>query len=353
MKLFKKTIAIILCVLMVMSVASCGGDTSWVAKTDKTTINSGLYMYYLLMSYSNAYYMVEDTSKNILTQTIDGVKGDVWIEQYAQDSVRFSIAVMEMFEEKGLELSDESKDYIKQYADYYWAYSSSIYTENGISYDTLSTVISIDVMTSQLFEHIYGKGGEKEITTEAMKEALVENYAKINEVGISLAAVTGDMRSEELQATLKEKANEYKTRIEAGEKIEDLIKEHYNYEMGIAAEEYGTTLDDLLSDVSGEVDTSFIVVSADSTNYSDNEKTEIFKLETGDVTVVVEKEYIRVIQRFDILEDDTYLEAYDYDIRVTLKGEEFTNELAEIGTALELEVNESALKKYKPSKIKA
>ena len=353
MKLFKKTIAIILCVLMVMSVASCGADTSWVAKSDKTTINAGLYMYHLLMSYSNAYYMVEDTSKNILTQTIEGVRGDAWIEQNAQDSLRFSIAVMELFEEKGLELSDETKDYIKQYADYYWAYSGSVYTENGISYDTLSTAISVDFMTSQLFEHIYGKGGEKEISAEEIKAGLAENFAKINEVGISLASVKGEMRSEELQTALKAKADEYKTRIEAGEKIEDIIKEHYNYEMGIAAEEYGTTLDELLADVKDEIDTEFIVVSKDNTNYSENEKTEIFKLETGKVAVLVEKEHVRVVQRFDILEDDTYLETYDYDVRVLLKGEAFTKELAEIGAELKLEINEAALKKYKPSKIKA
>lgn len=352
MKLFKKTIAIILCVLMVVSVASCGADTTWIIKTDKTSIGSGAYMYYLLTAYSEAYYQVEDNTKNLFNQTIDGVKGSVWMEQSAIDSAKFSITVKELFEERGLELSEETKSYIKQYADYYWAYTGSIYTDNGISYDTLYDVISVDFMTSQLFETIYGKGGEKEIPAEDIRKGLEENFTKINEIGISLAAVTGDMRTEAAQEVLKNKAEEYKTRIEAGEKIEDLIKEHYNLEMELAAEEYGTTVEELLKDVTGEVDTNYIIVSDSSTNYTENELAEIDKLEVGDVTVVVEKEHIRVIQKFDILEDDSYLETYDYDVRVLLKGEEFTNELVESAKALVVETNEDALKKYKPSKVK-
>ena len=352
MKLFKKTLAIILCALMVMSVASCGEDTSWVLKTDKTTVSSGMYMYHLISAYSNAFYIVEDNTKNIFTQTVDGERADLWMEKYAQESARFAIAVKESFEKEGLTLDEATQAYIKQYADYYWSYSSAAYTANGINYDTLQEAISIDFMMSQLFEHIYGKGGAKEIPTEEIKKGLAENFVKIKEIPISLAAVTGDMRSEELQATLKAKAEEYKTRIEAGEKIEDLIKEHYDYEMKLAAEEYETTLDELLKDSKGEVDTDFVVVSENNTNYTENEKTEIFKLETGDVTFVVEKEYIRVIQRFDILEDDSYLETYDYDVRVLLKSEEFTKDIEDASKALNVEVNEAALKKYKPTKLK-
>ena len=352
MKLLKKAIAIILCILMVASVASCGVDKEWVYKTDKTTISSGMYMYYLLTWYNNAYSVVEDTSKDLLKQPVEGVNAAEWIKKYAEDEVRFSIVVMEMFEEEGLSLSEELASEIKKSVDNSWASYGGLFTANGVSYDTFYKATTVTAMTDMLFEHLYGKGGAKEISEEAMKETLVENYSKVKEVVISLAAATGDMRSDELQATLKAKADDYKARIEAGENIDDIIKEHYELEMQLAAEEYGVTYEELTSSITGEVDTNFVIVTEGNTNFSEKEITEVSKLEVGNVIITVEDEYMRVMKKYDILEDNTYLEAYDYDIRITLKAEEFIKDLEARGQALNLQVNDAALGKYKPSKIK-
>ena len=61
---------------------------------------------------------------------------------------------------------------------------------------------------------------------------------------------------------------------------------------------------------------------------------------------------MRVIQKYDILEDEALLEQYDYDIRVSLKAEEFTGEIEAAAKDLVVEINEAALNKYKPSKIR-
>ncbi len=354
MKLFKKTIAIILCMLMIVSVTACGEDTSWVLKTEKTDISAGHYLYYLINAYSNASYMVEDPDKSILSQTIDGKKAANWIEDTALESAKFAITVKEMFEAEGLELSAENQEYVNQMANYYWAYfGQTLFLPNGVSYDTLLKATTYDVMKTQLFEHLYGEGGEREISAEDVKKGLVENYAKIKEIGISLVGMSGEMRSEKVQETLKAKAEDYKKRIEAGEKIEDLIKEHYDVEINLAVEETGKTADEITGGTTAEdIDTDAVVVNNDSTNYSDNEKKEILKLANGEVKVLVEKEHISVVQKMDILEDDTYLKEYDMSVRITLKGDEFIEELQELAKEVEVEINEAGLKKYKPSKVK-
>lgn len=354
MKAFKKIIAMLLCVVIAMSATACGGDTSWVLKTEKTEITAGQYMYYLMNAYSNATYMVEDAEKNVLSQTIDGVKAATWIENAALDSAKFATVVKEMFEAEGLELTADNEAYVNQMANYYWAYfGETVYAPNGVAYNTLVKVMSYDTMASQLFEHFYGEGGSREISADDVKKGLVENYAKIKEIGISLAGMSGEMRSDKVQETLKAKAEDYKKRIEAGEKIEDLIKEHYNVEVDLAVEETGKTAEEVTGGTTADdIDTSAVVVSNDSSNYSDNEKKEILKLATGEVAVLVEKEYIRVVQKYDILEDDTYLKDYDMDVRITLKGDEFTEELKNLAKELKVEINEAGLKKYKPSKVK-
>ena len=354
MKAFKRILAILLCVVMALSVTACGGDTSWIMKTEKTEITAGHYMYYLVGAYSNATYMVEDTEKSVLSQTIDGVKAATWIENTAIDAAKFAIVVKEMFEAEGLELSADNQEYVTQMVNYYWAYfGSTVYEPNGVAYNTLLKAMSYDTMTSQLFEYLYGEGGSREISADDVKKGLTENYGKIKEIGISLAGMSGEMRSEEVQADLKAKAEDYKKRIEAGEKIEDLMKEHYNVEVELAVEETGSTAEEVTGGTTADdIDTEAVVVSSDNTNYSENEIKEILELENGEVAVLVEEEYIRVVQKMDILEDDTYLKEYDMSIRITLKGEEFTEEIQNLANELEIEINEAGLKKYKPSKVK-
>ncbi len=339
---------------MALSVTACGGDTSWILKTEKTEITAGHYMYYLMSAYSNATYMVEDAEKNVLSQTIDGVKAATWIENAALDSAKFATVVKEMFEAEGLELTADNQAYVNQMANYYWAYfGETTYTPNGVAYNTLVKAMSYDTMASQLFEHLYGEGGAREISAEDVKKGLAENYAKVKEIGISLAGMSGEMRSDKVQETLKAKAEDYKKRIEAGEKIEDLMKEHYNVEVDLAVEETGKTAEEITGGTTAEdIDTEAVVVSNDSSNYSENEIKEILKLENGEVAVLVEKEHIRVVQKYDILEDDTYLKEYDMSVRVTLKGDEFTEELKNLAKELKVEINEAGLKKYKPSKVK-
>ena len=354
MKAFKKVIAILLCVVMALSVTACGGDTSWVLKTEKTEITAGHYMYYLMNAYSSATSMVENAEKNVLSQTIDGVKAATWVENTALDSAKFAMVVKEMFEAEGLELTEDNQAYVNQMANYYWSYfGETLYVPNGVAYNTLVKAMSYDTMTNQLFEHLYGEGGSREIPAEDVKKGFVENYAKIKEIGISLAGMSGEMRSEEIQATLKAKAEDYKKRIEAGEKIEDLMKEHYNVELDLAVEETGKTAEEITGGTTAEdIDTEAVVISNDTSNYSDNEKKEILKLANGEVAVLVEKEHIRVVQKMDILEDETYLKEYDMSVRITLKGDEFTEEIKNLAKELKVEINEAGLKKYKPSKVK-
>ena len=354
MKLFKKIIAIVLCVLMTVSVTACGGDTSWIMKTENTEITAGHYMFYLINAYGSASYLVEDAEKSILSQKIDGMKAADWIQETALETAKFAMVIKEMFEKEGLELSAENQEYVNQLANYYWAYyGSTIYYPNGVSYETLVKTMGYEVMLSELFAHLYGEGGSREISQEDVKKGLAENYAKIKEIGISLVGMSGEMRSEEVQADLKTKAEDYKKRIEAGEKIEDLIKEHYNVELELAVEETGSTAEEITGGTTvDDIDTEAVVVSSNNTNYSTNEIEKILKLENGEVEVLVEEEYIRVVQKMDILEDDTYLKEYDMSVRTILKSDEFTEEIQKLASELDVEINEAGLKKYKPSKVK-
>lgn len=410
MKIVSKILAVVLCLCLALSFASCGEDTTWVIKNDQNTVSAGQYLYYLMNAYASASGKVSDSSKDVLSQQVEEKDASEWIKESAMESARMYLEIEKMFAEEGLTLDDADTAYIDQYVVYMWAYYSEIYEKNGISDKTLREVMLNSTKSGKLFDHLYGEGGAREIPVEDVKKYINENYAKTKSIVLSLNNLDGKLRDEATIAEIKALAEKYKTQLnDEGADIDRLLVDYDRFERALeekekAAQESSDTSSDTASNVgtneeandtaaptsstAGEETSSKAsdvtenptndssaaasseetssdstssettedknpeIISKSSTKYTDAEKEAVFALENGKAAVVVEKEYIRVVLRMDIFEDDTYLKEYDSTARAQIKGDEFTEELKAKAAELTVEVNEKAVKRYKPSKIK-
>lgn len=410
MKIVSKILAVVLCLCLALSFASCGEDTTWVIKNDQNTVSAGQYLYYLMNAYASASGKVSDSSKDVLSQQVEEKDASEWIKESAMESARMYLEIEKMFAEEGLTLDDADTAYIDQYVVYMWAYYSEIYEKNGISDKTLREVMVNSTKSGKLFDHLYGEGGAREIPVEDVKKSINENYAKTKSIVLSLNNLDGKLRDEATIAKIKALAEKYKTQLnDEGADIDRLLVDYDRFEKALeekekAAQESSDTSSDTASNVgtneeandtaaptsstAGEETSSKAsdvtenptndssaaasseetssdstssettedkkpeIISKSSTKYTDAEKEAVFALENGKAAVVVEKEYIRVVLRMDIFEDDTYLKEYDSTARAQIKGDEFTEELKAKAAELTVEVNEKAVKRYKPSKIK-
>ncbi|HAB01234.1 MAG TPA: hypothetical protein DCE08_07265 [Ruminococcaceae bacterium] len=410
MKIVSKILAVVLCLCLALSFASCGEDTTWVIKNDQNTVSAGQYLYYLMNAYATASGKVSDSSKDVLSQQVEEKDASEWIKESAMESARMYLEIEKMFAEEGLTLDDADTAYIDQYVVYMWVYYSEIYEKNGISDKTLREVMLNSTKSGKLFDHLYGEGGAREIPVEDVKKYINENYAKTKSIVLSLNNLDGKLRDEATIAEIKALAEKYQTQLnDEGADIERLLVDYDRFEKALeekekAAQESSDTSSDTASNVStneeandtaaptsstaGEEtssetsdvtenptddsstaassedtssdsassetteDENLEIISKSSTKYTDAEKEAVFALENGKAAVVVEDEYIRVVLRMDIFEDDTYLKEYDSTARAQIKGDEFTEELKTKAAELTVEVNEKAVKRYKPSKIK-
>lgn len=410
MKSVSKILAVVLCLCLALSFASCGEDTTWVIKNDQNTVSAGQYLYYLMNAYASASGKVSDSSKDVLSQQVEEKDASEWIKESAMESARMYLEVEKMFAEEGLTLDDADTAYVDQYVVYMWAYYSEIYEKNGISDKTLREVMLNSTKSGKLFDHLYGEGGAREIPVEDVKKYINENYAKTKSIMLSLNNLDGKLRDEATIAEIKALAEKYQTQLNVeGADIDRLLVDYDRFEKALeekekAAQESSDAPSDTASNVgtneeandtaaptsstAGEEtsseasdvtenptddssaaasseetssdstssetteDENLEIISKSSTKYTDAEKEAVFALENGKAAVVVEKEYIRVVLRMDIFEDDTYLKEYDGTARTQIKGDEFTEELKAKAAELTVEVNEKAVKRYKPSKIK-
>lgn len=410
MKIVSKILAVVLCLCLALSFASCGEDTTWVIKNDQNTVSAGQYLYYLMNAYASASGKVSDSSKDVLSQQVEEKDASEWIKESAMESARMYLEIEKMFAEEGLTLDNADTAYIDQYVVYMWAYYSEIYEKNGISDKTLREVMVNSTKSGKLFDHLYGEGGAREIPVEDVKKSINENYAKTKSIMLSLNNLDGKLRDEATIAEIKALAEKYQTQLnDEGADIDRLLVDYDRFEKALeekekAAQESSGTSSDTASNVgtneeandtaaptsstAGEETSSKAsdvtenptndssaaasseetssdstssettedknpeIISKSSTKYTDAEKEAVFALENGKAAVVVEKEYIRVVLRMDIFEDDTYLKEYDSTARAQIKGDEFTEELKAKAAELTVEVNEKAVKRYKPSKIK-
>ena len=69
MKIVSKILAVVLCLCLALSFASCGEDTTWVIKNDQNTVSAGQYLYYLMNAYASLGRIIgEEIDDDLVTE---------------------------------------------------------------------------------------------------------------------------------------------------------------------------------------------------------------------------------------------------------------------------------------------
>lgn len=334
------------CLCLVSALTGCySEDKAWSAKRGDDTAPIGVYIYYLSSAYSEALGKVEDASKSVFDQEIDGKDGAQWVKDRAKESIQLMYYVDQKFEDMGLTLDDDDKSQISSITSSAWSYSSSSFNQYGISQQSLEKAYSQFVVKYQkIFEATYGKGGEKEVSDEDLRsfyedkytdfEYFTCSYTKTNEDGSSEAM------SDEEKAEAKKQFEEYVTKIQ-----------NHDLTMSTAADEYKKSIDsdtDLLQSQTLDLDT-------EAYYYPDEVVEKLKSMKEGEVSYVdlPDSNRFYVLQKNSISEKcDEVLKDDSQRLNVlsTMKSEEFSKAMEEAAAALDdITFNDAALDSYNPN----
>lgn len=355
MKLSQRLAAVGLSAMMVLSFGACStADTTWIAEYNGEKIPAGAYLLAQLSAFTEAQGKVEDTSKDLFDNEIDGKNAKDWINEEAKKTILQDIAINELFKEKNLSLTDKDKDTLETYISQVWKVYGETYTKNGIAEESVRYLNETTVKSNKIFESIYGEGGEKAVNPEEIKAQFQKQFIKVtyfvmntqsstNESSSSGASSDSSTETANSAEAVKAKAQEYVERINGGEDIYKVIRE---YETATTA-----SGEKIHCDASGQ-ETHDTLDDANSTIFPTGFHDEAAKLETGKAMMFETTGYIVVAQKRDVMADPEDYENNKLSVLYDMKSDEYGEYLDTLQPKGEVTFNEDSLKRYTPDKLK-
>lgn len=367
MSIIKRIAAILLVAVMALSLTGCG-DTSWIMKAGDLSVNSGLYIYYQTQGYVDAIYTLasEDITYyyyymygySLVDEAYDDTQtiGD-YMNSYAIDMCKQYVVVEHLFNELGLELSEDDKSYIKAQTNSTWTNSSAKLEDIGISKSTLEMAITSSVKEELVFNAYYEVGGVAGTTEEIIQSYFEEEYARIKYMTFNFVesaddAIDATVKSEQLAL-----AQSYLDRANAGEDFDDLIEEYNAYLISIAeTEETEETTEDTLEETEDEVVEAEAdeyenesIISVDGTSPSEKFVGYVFNnCKVNEYSIIQDDTNFYLVHRLDILErEDIYNENRLYLIS-EIYDSNYTSLINKTLAGYDIVINEKSVKRYTP-----
>lgn len=338
----RRSLAVVLALVFIVSAAGCAHDTNWIAKNGDETIPTGVYLTLMFSRYSEAQSLVEDPTKSPLNQTIDGIKGSDWIRQQTDLDMQKYIYVENKFDEMGLTLSDLMVSNAEQESKFQWQYMSDYYEANNISYDSMALVGLNGYKAEMLFEQYYGPNGEEPIDEDALLQKFIDQYYKIQFINAYYTDEDGKALDDAAKAAIDERFEKMVTDTQAGRDFMDVVSE-YEKELLEEGEELHEHSD--LSHIT--------YMKKDDTGYPEGFMETIAGLDIDEVATIKTESSIFVVRKMDIAADPVgYEETYRPQLLYQEKGEEFMALLDGWARSVTVEYNEKAYDQCKPSIIK-
>ena len=375
MKKIKKAIAALLVTTTLLTTSACSSsDNKWSFKDEKEQLKIGVYIYNLVEAYSSANSLVEDSSKSVFEQQIDGISASDWMLKEAENNCKKMLLIDDLMRKNNLTLTDEEKASIESSANYYWAYLKSSYEDLGVSKE--SYVEAAFTYTTKYNKVFYNKYDESVVSQAEIEKFFKENYVDYSYFSIPLTTTDSDGQTKDLSDAEIEKIKllmeKYVKMInEEGKTLDDVSKQYsddHTPESELTKEDDGVSSNTTSDDTSSKDDTS----SNNESSSDEEEKYPYAPQITNDVTILEKSSlgdelkgaiegledgkatYIKVGTSYyfiyrGVVEDSIDLvqdESGRHTVLNAMKGDEFSEYIDELVSNYKVEVNQKAIDKY-------
>lgn len=200
----KKWIALLLGAVMAVGMTGCVGNLyTKVATIDGMEISSGMYLMLQHAVYAEARGLVEDQSKSVFKQKIDGQSAADWIKKKTEVACLEYVAVQRLSREARLIQTEEAQEFVNT-ATSSWSSIAQYYADNGIAYDSYLRYLNNEQTRAQLLQHLYAEGGALAVPDEELRAEYEEEYARIETYSIFFTTSDGDDRKDQVQQVVDE-----------------------------------------------------------------------------------------------------------------------------------------------------
>lgn len=403
MKKLSRVLSAVLAVLMVIACFAGCHEKDEVAYTiGDHTYTSAMYSCVLYISASSARNLIDTyvsdnggDTENIKYSTYKfndkrevAADGTISYNDHVESEAiriltQYSV-IMDKMKEEGIEIDAETTENAKIQASYYWyagcdystytsytgygADPSSYFTPyseyfepNGVALSTYEQYMVYEYMYNFYFEHLYGEGGAKEVPKDDLTKYLTEHYAIADVISFSKIDDDKKQLSDDELTKLKEQADGYAARINAGEAF-DVIYKEYNAsnEDSTSDSSSSADTDDKTTEAGDDTEKEYTpesytnVFGAEGTDYESSLYEDVNKLTVGQAVVLDDtdsKSYVLVVKG-DITKESYWLDNMKSGILLDLKQEEYDADLDEAAKALTVTEDKHATSPFGVKDIK-
>lgn len=405
MKRMKKIAAAVTAFSVAATMAACSGPaigtgTSTALTIDNYEVPAGVFIFYTINSYYEAYNIVYEntgttpTIEDVKDSHIDELEATDWIQNKATEYCENYVAIEKEFEKIGGELTAEELDEVETNLESFASYE--IYSTNGIGESSIRVLLENEYKTSYVFDYYYGFESENGMSEDELKDYFDENFARVKYVSMSLLDPEGNELDEDGEEEIRELAEKYAEQINSKSDVMDKLYEvdavqteydEYVAEQKAALETGTTTTTTTTTTASNETTTTtttdpyaneqLMQKNTTTTTAEESDETIVTTTTTesastrsmnklndfvfeelglNEATVFDDGEdtlyvIIRADLRERMTEDDYWSEDYIESLQSMCFSEDFTALIEEIAGKLSTDKNKSAYRRYSPFKL--
>lgn len=330
----KATAFLLTCVLAV-GLTGCA-NTLWVMKTDKITVPTGVYLYYLLTARSSVQSKTSSSSSSTSSgsssidwsKKIDGKDAKTWAIDEATKDTRELLAAESLCAAKKITLTADEKSQVTSYAQNMMS-SYTILANNGISQASVERVLAYtQYLKDRLFNSYYGTGGSEAVSDADLKDYYTKNFVQIKQIFFSTTDDSGAALSSADQKTKAKKANDVLGQISADRSNFSALMDTNNEDTGMKSNPDGY--------VFGKSE-DFVQVFKDAA----------FSMKVGDVKLIKSSMGYHILYKVTL--DPSKFDSVKTDVLTDMKNPTF---LKMLDNHKGITVNNSTINRYDPKSLK-
>ncbi len=356
MKILKKSAAVLICIAVIFSFASCHITTpSTVLNINGTDISAGLYLMYQYEAYRNAAsaYSEEqamlgdeadtDSEPDILKVEIEGVLGEQWIKSETVRLLKRHVWIDENSAGDNALPEAEQTTALLQ-AEELYTYDELL-DDNGIGVDSYAQHYLSQTKYYSMSTAFIETESEN-ITTQQAKDYMDEIYSQIQAVSLPTTTQDGLPLDEAGQASVQQIADELEQSLkDDSENMEELARAALIEAFEVCGAEYN-------EDLFTQYYTTYYVT--DDVNYYIDMQTvsQIRQSKVGDTGQAIESSDPFVYVVIPNYESDEQFETdYKYSIASSILQEEFDEKILQESEVYEVSEYDNATEVYSPKNV--
>lgn len=330
-----KAAAFLLSCVLAFSLTGCA-NTLWVMKTNKITVPTGVYLYYLLSEQSTAQSKLSSSSSSSSSTSssldwskkIDGKDVKTWIQDQATKDTRELLAAESLCAQKKITLTTDEKSTVTSYAQNMMS-SYTVLGNNGIAQSSLERVLTYsEYLKDKLFNSIYGAGGSQAVSDADLKTYYTNHFVQIKQIFFNTNDDSGNALSSSEQKAKQKQAQDVLGQISADRSNFDALVDKYNEDPGMKSSPSG-------------------YIFGKSQDFLQIFKDTAFSMKVGDVKLIKSSEGYHILYKVAL--DATKFDSTKSDVLTDMKNADF---LKTLDNYKGITVNNSTINRYNPKNLK-